>query len=135
MKLRHPFWLAAPLLLLAGCHSTGKAPVTSPRPVTAISIPLNNLTPEGWQFPGRITANSQRLSVDWDGDAAELLSQLAHRRGLTLRMTGVRLLFRSPSMNRTSRLRHSCVWFRFRSTGGRRWSRQPRLWKSPFCRP
>lgn len=39
MKLRHPFWLAAPLLLLAGCHSTGKAPVTSPRPVTAISIP------------------------------------------------------------------------------------------------
>ncbi|HCL7395352.1 TPA: DotD/TraH family lipoprotein, partial [Escherichia coli] len=34
---------------------------------------------------------SQRLSVDWDGDAAELLSQLAHRRGLTLRMTGVRL--------------------------------------------
>lgn len=91
MKLRHPFWLAAPLLLLAGCHSTGKAPVTSPRPVTTISIPLNNLTPEGWQFPGRITANSQRLSVDWDGDAAELLSQLAHRRGLTLRMTGVRL--------------------------------------------
>ncbi|MFO6428221.1 hypothetical protein ACLBOM_37530 [Escherichia coli] len=51
MKLRHPFWLAAPLLLLAGCHSTGKAPVTSPRPVTTISIPLNNLTPEGWQFP------------------------------------------------------------------------------------
>lgn len=91
MKLRHPFWLAAPLLLLAGCHSTGKAPVTSPRPVTTISIPLNNLTPEGWQFPGRITTNSQRLSVDWDGDAAELLSQLAHRRGLTLRMTGVRL--------------------------------------------
>ncbi|MCZ5009128.1 hypothetical protein O5903_00230 [Escherichia coli] len=29
--------------------------------------------------------------MDWDGDAAELLSQLAHRRGLTLRMTGVRL--------------------------------------------
>ncbi|EAR4894295.1 conjugal transfer protein TraH, partial [Salmonella enterica] len=34
---------------------------------------------------------SQRVSVDWDGDAIELLSKLAHQRGLTLRYSGVRL--------------------------------------------
>lgn len=38
-----------------------------------------------------INANSQRISVDWDGDAIELLSQLAHQRGLSFAYTGVRL--------------------------------------------
>ncbi|ENR3228640.1 DotD/TraH family lipoprotein [Salmonella enterica] len=50
-----------------------------------------NLTEDGWLLPGRITANSQRVSVDWDGDAIELLSKLAHQRGITLRYSGVRL--------------------------------------------
>lgn len=42
-------------------------------------------------LPGTIVANSQRVSVDWDGDAVELLSQLAHQRGLNFAYTGVRL--------------------------------------------
>nr|WP_241390274.1 DotD/TraH family lipoprotein [Serratia proteamaculans]ULG14159.1 hypothetical protein 25Ep1_00058 [Serratia proteamaculans]ULG17270.1 hypothetical protein 10novelp1_00057 [Serratia proteamaculans]ULG17625.1 hypothetical protein Ep_00056 [Serratia proteamaculans]ULG17838.1 hypothetical protein Gp1_00058 [Serratia proteamaculans] len=42
-------------------------------------------------FIPRITANSQRISLDWDGDAIELLSQLAHQRGLSFAYTGVRL--------------------------------------------
>lgn len=42
-------------------------------------------------FSPNISANSQRISVDWDGDAIELLSQLAHQRGLSFAYTGVRL--------------------------------------------
>jgi len=42
-------------------------------------------------FTPGISANSQRVSVDWDGDAIELLSQLAHQRGLSFAYTGVRL--------------------------------------------
>lgn len=41
--------------------------------------------------PGRLSANSDRLSVDWEGDAIELLSQLARQRGLHFAYTGVRL--------------------------------------------
>ncbi|WP_239002561.1 MULTISPECIES: DotD/TraH family lipoprotein [Photorhabdus] len=43
------------------------------------------------QFPTKIISNSQRITVNWDGDAIELLSQLAHQRGLTFAYTGVRL--------------------------------------------
>lgn len=42
-------------------------------------------------MPGPIQANSQRVAVDWDGDAVELLSTLAHQRGLNFAYTGVRL--------------------------------------------
>lgn len=37
------------------------------------------------------TANSDRLSLDWEGDAIELLAQLARQRGLSFGYTGVRL--------------------------------------------
>lgn len=90
MKLRHPFCWQRHCCCLPAVIPPEKPRSPAP-PGDRHQYSLNNLTPEGWQFPGRITANSQRLSVDWDGDAAELLSQLAHRRGLTLRMTGVRL--------------------------------------------
>ncbi|WP_083451927.1 DotD/TraH family lipoprotein [Photorhabdus heterorhabditis] len=43
------------------------------------------------QFPKKIISNSQRITVNWDGDAIELLSQLAYQRGLTFAYTGVRL--------------------------------------------
>ncbi len=42
-------------------------------------------------FASRINSNSERVAVDWDGDAVELLSQLAHQRGLAFAYTGVRL--------------------------------------------
>ncbi|WP_241647593.1 MULTISPECIES: DotD/TraH family lipoprotein [Rosenbergiella] len=38
-----------------------------------------------------IYANSSRVSLDWDGDAVELLAQLARQRGLSFNYSGVRL--------------------------------------------
>ncbi|EMD6249497.1 DotD/TraH family lipoprotein [Salmonella enterica] len=89
-------------LLLSGCQyapaSTSTPISTSLSPTPAqiafkqeqqrLTLPL---TEDGWLLPGRITSNSQRVSVDWDGDAIELLSKLAHQRGITLRYSGVRL--------------------------------------------
>lgn len=43
------------------------------------------------RLPGSFTANSDRLSLDWEGDAIELLAQLARQRGLNFAYTGVRL--------------------------------------------
>ncbi|MNY55825.1 hypothetical protein D3C86_1918360 [compost metagenome] len=43
------------------------------------------------RLPSAITANSDRLSLDWEGDAIELLAQLARQRGLNFGYTGVRL--------------------------------------------
>ncbi|EKC3540626.1 DotD/TraH family lipoprotein [Salmonella enterica] len=92
--------------LLSGCQQAPASPPTSstltstpaPAPAPAqIAFKQEQqrlaltLTGDGWLLPGRITANSQRVSVDWDGDAIELLSKLAHQRGLVLRYSGVRL--------------------------------------------
>ncbi|EDF0514034.1 hypothetical protein BZ335_23605, partial [Salmonella enterica subsp. enterica serovar Enteritidis] len=68
--------------LLSGCQQT---PASTPTPSTLISTSAPTpaqiafkqeqqrlaltLTGDGWLLPGRITANSQRVSVDWDGDA------------------------------------------------------------------
>jgi len=38
-----------------------------------------------------IYSNSTRVSLDWDGDAVELLAQLARQRGLSFNYSGVRL--------------------------------------------
>lgn len=43
------------------------------------------------RLPSAITANSDRISLDWEGDAIELLAQLARQRGLNFGYTGVRL--------------------------------------------
>ena len=43
------------------------------------------------RLPATFTANSDRLSLDWEGDAIELLAQLARQRGLNFAYTGVRL--------------------------------------------
>lgn len=88
--------------LLSGCQqapastSTSSTLASTPAP-TQIAFKQEQqrlaltLTEDGWLLPGRITSNSQRVSVDWDGDAIELLSKLAHQRGLTLRYSGIRL--------------------------------------------
>lgn len=85
--------------LLSGCQfapaSTSTSSILTPTPAQIAFKQQQRLamtlTEDGWLLPGRITANSQRVSVDWDGDALELLSQLAHQRGITLRYSGVRL--------------------------------------------
>lgn len=43
------------------------------------------------RLPAMFTANSDRLSLDWEGDAIELLAQLARQRNLNFAYTGVRL--------------------------------------------
>nr|WP_241391140.1 DotD/TraH family lipoprotein [Serratia proteamaculans]ULG16455.1 TraH [Serratia proteamaculans] len=99
-----PFYCLTVAVTLSGCQlslSTASQPTTSPSIISltqkvqnetvrlhqagAVNELLNNIiTPH-------ISANSQRVTVDWDGDAVELLSQLAHQRGLTFAYTGVRL--------------------------------------------
>ncbi|EDX6479691.1 hypothetical protein CCF55_004566, partial [Salmonella enterica subsp. enterica serovar Oslo] len=90
MKLPTLIGVLVPFLL-SGCHqapastSTSTSSLLSP---TAAQIAFKQeqqrlaltLTEDGWLLPGRITSNSQRVSVDWDGDAIELLSKLAHQR-------------------------------------------------------
>ncbi|MGP0937953.1 DotD/TraH family lipoprotein, partial [Serratia sp. CY74664] len=39
-------------------------------------------------FTPGISANSQRVTLNWDGDAVELLSHLARQRGLTFNLGG-----------------------------------------------
>ncbi|ELQ6864026.1 DotD/TraH family lipoprotein, partial [Salmonella enterica] len=41
--------------------------------------------------PPLITANSEPVSFDWEGDAVELLNALARARGLQFSYSGVRL--------------------------------------------
>jgi defect-in-organelle-trafficking protein DotD len=98
------FLAAFAVLMLGGCaHDTSThSLVTPPTHVTHSAQNIQNTTAMLYQadainqvrsslFIPRITANSQRISVDWDGDAIELLSQLAHQRGLSFAYTGVRL--------------------------------------------
>lgn len=98
------FMAAFAVLMLGGCsHGTpAHSLVTPPAHVIHSAQDTQNTTAilnqadainqaRSSLFISRITANSQRISVDWDGDAIELLSQLAHQRGLTFAYTGVRL--------------------------------------------
>lgn len=91
-------------LLLGGCTHNSK-PISLVTPstqmITAVqNVQHNNVTL--WEagavnevrnvlFTPGINAHSQRVTVDWDGDAVELLSHLARQRGLTFNWTGVRL--------------------------------------------
>lgn len=101
MKLPTLIGVLVPFLL-SGCHQAPASTSTStPSRLSPVTEQIAfkqeqqrlalTLTEDGWLLPGRITSNSQRVSVDWDGDAIELLSKLAHQRGLTLRYSGVRL--------------------------------------------
>lgn len=42
-------------------------------------------------LPAPVTADSQRVTVQWDGDAVELLEKLARQRGMHFVYTGTRL--------------------------------------------
>ncbi|OVZ88270.1 hypothetical protein CBW54_09440 [Yersinia kristensenii] len=88
------------LLLLSGCQAQqAEHPPLQPASISATQLQttqqdlyiagaLNQTVPHS---SGSITANSQRLSVDWEGDAVELLAQLARQRGLSFAYSGVRL--------------------------------------------
>lgn len=91
----------AATLLLSACHGQ----VAPSDPPAAISIAPRIATQQQalWQEgainvrtpfserAGGIHANSDRVYVQWDGDAVELLSHLARQRGQAFAWTGVRL--------------------------------------------
>lgn len=47
------------------------------------------LSQQGLKRPVRVTADLQPVSIDWSGDAKQLLNKLASDRGLDFYMTGV----------------------------------------------
>ncbi|TQI77283.1 defect-in-organelle-trafficking protein DotD [Serratia fonticola] len=88
-------------LLLSGCQvqqpctskSVNKASIDASHLHTTQQQLWHNgaLNQQSYRIPGTFTANSDRLSIDWEGDAIELLAQLARQRGLNFGYTGVRL--------------------------------------------
>lgn len=88
------------VIMLSGCQihpDDSRTPPTVSVNAAHIHTTQQQLWNDGAinQVPQRhasaLTANSDRLSVDWEGDAIELLSQLARQRGLAFAYSGVRL--------------------------------------------
>jgi defect-in-organelle-trafficking protein DotD len=90
---------AMAVILLSGCQakqssntitqaSDDAAYIRSTQQQLYLDGALNQKTT---RLPGSFTANSDRLSLNWDGDAIELLAQLARQRGLNFAYSGVRL--------------------------------------------
>ena len=91
-------------LVLAGCQSASPPAdcMTPPSPdmqkqVSALQSHTALLQANGaintrtFNLPATVTANSDRLTLQWDGDAVELLNHLARQRGLEFVYTGTRL--------------------------------------------
>ncbi len=100
MKVQYLAVLA--VLLLSGCQAqqTRTTPITV-QSASSDALQIRKTQQQLYddralnQTTGRLaptfTANSDRLSLDWEGDAIELLAQLARQRGLNFGYTGVRL--------------------------------------------
>ena len=90
-------WL--PCLWLGGCQSP--APKKADNPIeqairstqfTQTNLALSDSFNQQKSPPaGRIFTHSDRIWVSWEGDAAELLAQLAKQRNTAFRYMGVRL--------------------------------------------
>ncbi|WP_459515136.1 DotD/TraH family lipoprotein [Erwinia amylovora] len=108
MKMKMQTALAAvSVLVLAGCssHSDREKEISAQQLVDqeireqAITIKLaqDELYQAGainrtrYKFPTVINANSQYVRVTWQGDAYELLGQLAKQRGLQFTSQGIKL--------------------------------------------
>ncbi|AWK15501.1 DotD/TraH family lipoprotein (plasmid) [Candidatus Fukatsuia symbiotica] len=87
-------------LLLSGCQvpkTDQTAAQALDKETSAISRTQQQLHQAGainqkmQRFPQAIRSDAQRLDLDWQGDAVELLAQLAYQRGLTFAYSGVRL--------------------------------------------
>jgi defect-in-organelle-trafficking protein DotD len=100
MKITYLAGLA--LMLLSGCQalqpdhaknslqqvSTDASRVRNTQQQLYLNSALNQ---KNHHPSGSFTANSDSLSLDWEGDAIELLAQLARQRGLNFAYSGVRL--------------------------------------------
>lgn len=89
-------------VLLCGCQLPAQQPSdvqvaahTTPQPRTALQMTqlwMEGDLREGSSLPvATIRADSDRVTFSWNGDAVELLSQLARARGQAFSYTGVRL--------------------------------------------
>ncbi|EAP2430647.1 DotD/TraH family lipoprotein [Salmonella enterica] len=90
-------------LLLAGCNTVPEATSHSRNYGAASEVAVTRHKQYSLQdqgvFSGQLTsapttlltANSDRLSFDWEGDAIELLNELARIRGMQFNYSGVRL--------------------------------------------
>lgn len=91
------------ITLLAGCQTPAPAPASADRYGAASAVGIarhaqyqmwNNGVWSGAQdttpMP-MIRSNSAEVSFDWEGDAVELLAELARARGLQFNYSGVRL--------------------------------------------
>lgn len=88
--------------LLSGCqimtqpHSHPDIPVPAPRPLPVAAqqqaLWMEGVLQQSAPLPlATLRADSDRVTLSWDGDAVELLSALARARGQTFSFTGVRL--------------------------------------------
>jgi len=93
---------ALPALLLCGCQlhpqpQTAGAPAHPVTPPPKAALQLTQLWTEGDLRDGTplpvtvIRADSDRVTLSWNGDAVELLSALARARGLAFSYAGIRL--------------------------------------------
>jgi defect-in-organelle-trafficking protein DotD len=89
------------IILLAGCQAQQSHTTNTPQSASDDAARIHStqqqfyldgvLNQKPIRLPGSFTANSDRLSLDWEGDAIELLAQLARQRGLNFAYSGVRL--------------------------------------------
>lgn len=100
--MKTPLMAALVSILLSGCQMPQTQTVTAtPQMTSPAALAVQRTQQQLYlagalnQTPGRllthVTANSDRLSLDWEGDAIELLAQLARQRGLNFAYSGVRL--------------------------------------------
>jgi len=93
---------ALPVLLLCGCQLPAQQHAATPAaaqitPSLRTALQMTQLWTQGDLDDGTplpvasIRADSDRVTFSWDGDAVELLSQLARARGQAFSYTGVRL--------------------------------------------
>lgn len=91
-------------LLLAGCQTASEVDCKPAIPNSNLQANANAsqagmttllksgaINQKAFQLGNGITANSQRISIEWDGDAVELLNTLARQRGYRFVYTGTRL--------------------------------------------
>lgn len=96
-------FITLPALLLCGCQlppqthmretATAKSVISPPKPALQMTqLWMEGGLREDTPLPvATIRADSDRVTFNWNGDAIELLSQLARARGQSFSYTGVRL--------------------------------------------
>lgn len=99
--MKMPLMAGLAVILLSGCHGQRAQTVPPSLHLSENAARIRHtqqqlylggsINQKPLRFPASFTANSDRLTLNWEGDAIELLDQLAHQRGLNFTWSGVRL--------------------------------------------